>query len=150
MQKECNEECNEEITNIPSPNGLVPNLDESLLYIAVTRANQVWRMPLPKDGGTFKVGIFVQLSGGYSGPDGMALDSTGNLAVCHARNGCVWIFSPRGEPLYRVNSCEGLTTTNCAYGGPDGTSLFITESDSNTILRAEMPVAGKTMYSHMD
>ena len=98
----------------------------------------------------FKVGIFVQLSGGYSGPDGMALDSAGNLAVCHAGNGCVWIFSPRGEPLYRVNSCEGLTTTNCAYGGLDGTSLFITESDSNTILRAEMPDAGKTMYSHLD
>lgn len=72
-----------------------------MLYIAVTRPNQVWRMPLPKDGGTFKVGIFVQLPGGYSGPDGMALDSAGNLAVCHAGNGCVWIFSPRGEPLYR-------------------------------------------------
>ena len=49
-----------------------------------------------------------------------------------------------------MNSCEGLATTDCAYGGPDGTSLFITESDSNTILRAEMPDAGKTMYSHMD
>ncbi|MBL4719822.1 MAG: SMP-30/gluconolactonase/LRE family protein [Alphaproteobacteria bacterium] len=138
------------IDTIPSPNGLVPNLDESLLYIAVTRANQVWRMPLPRDGGTFKVGVFIQLSGGLGGPDGMALDSSGNLAVCHAGNGSVWIFSELGEPLYRVRSCEGLFTTNCAFGGPDGKSLFITESDSNTVLRAELPTAGKTMYSHMN
>ncbi len=138
------------IDTIPSPNGLVPDLDEEVLYIAVTRANAVWRMPLPKAGGTFKVGLFVQLSGGLGGPDGMALDAEGNLAVCHAGNGSVWLFSKLGEPLYRVRSCEGLSTTNCAYGGPDNRHLYITESDSNTILRAEMPWPGKTMYSHMD
>jgi gluconolactonase len=136
------------IDTIPSPNGLVPNLDEDLLYIAVTRANAVWRMPLPKEGGTFKVGVFVRLSGGLGGPDGLALDSEGNLAVCHAGMGSVWLFSRLGEPLYRVRSCEGLHTTNCAYGGPDNRFLYIAESDSNTILRAEMPWPGKPMFSH--
>ncbi len=138
------------IDTIPSPNGLVPNLDEDLLYIAVTRANAVWRMPLPKEGGTFKVGVFIRLSGGLGGPDGMALDSEGNLAVCHAGMGSVWLFSALGEPLYRIRSCEGLHTTNCAYGGPDNRFLYITESASNTILRAEMPWPGKPMFSHMD
>jgi len=138
------------IDTIPSPNGLVPNLEENLLYIAVTRANAVWRMPLPAEGGTFKVGLFVQLSGGLGGPDGMALDAEGNLAVCHAGMGSVWLFSRLGEPLYRVRSCEGLMTTNCAYGGPDNRYLYITESESNTILRAGMPWPGKTMYSHRD
>ncbi len=137
------------IDTVPSPNGLVPDFDEGLIYIAVTRANAVWRMPLPKSGGTFKVGLFVQLSGGHGGPDGMALDAEGNLAVCHAGMGSVWLFSHLGEPLYRVRSCTGLATTNCAYGGPDNRYLYITESSSNTILRAEMPWPGKTMYSHM-
>ena len=138
------------IDTIPSPNGLVPDLDEGLLYIAVTRANAVWRMPLPKEGGTFKVGVFVRLSGGLGGPDGMALDVEGNLAVCHAGMGSVWLFSRLGEPLYRVRSCEGLHTTNCAYGGPGNRFLYITESDSNTVLRAEMPWPGKPMFSHLD
>lgn len=138
------------IDTVPSPNGLVPDLNEGLLYIAVTRANAVWRMPLPGDGGsTFKVGLFVQLSGGLGGPDGMALDDQGNLAVCHAGMGTVWLFSRLGEPLYRVRSCEGLMTTNCAYGGPDNRYLYITESESNTILRAKMPWPGKPMFSHM-
>ena len=138
------------IDTIPSPNGLVPDLHEGLLYIAVTRANAIWRMPLPKAGGTFKVGLFIQLSGGSGGPDGMALDAEGNLAICHAGMGSVWLFSKLGEPLYRVRSCEGLFTTNCAYGGPENRHLYITESNSNTILRAEMPWPGKSMYSHMD
>lgn len=129
----------------PSPNGIVLDPSESWLYVAMTRANQVWRMPLLPDGGTTKVGAFVHLSGG-SGPDGMAMDEAGNLVVCHAGGGQVWVFSPLGEPLYRIKSCRGLFPTNAAYGGPDNKTLFITESDTGTILTAELPVAGKRMY----
>ena len=51
------------LDNVPSPNGLVLNLDKSMLYVAVTRGNCVWRVPLMPDGGVAKVGLFVQLSG---------------------------------------------------------------------------------------
>jgi gluconolactonase len=90
----------------------------------------------------------VQLSGGPGGPDGLALDEAGNLAVAHFGLGCVWVFSPHGEPLYRVNSCRGRLTTNIAYGGADQRIMFITESESGCILRAEMPEPGRPMYSH--
>src|SRR5690606_37819119 len=56
------------LDNVPSPNGLVMNLEETALYLAVTRANAIWRVPLLRDGGTTKVGNFVQLTGGW-GPD---------------------------------------------------------------------------------
>ena len=137
------------INNGPSPNGIVLDPSEKWLYVAMTRANAVWRMPLLPDGGTTKVGAFVHLMGG-SGPDGMAIDSKGNLVVCHAGGGSVWIFSPIGEPLYRIKSCRGLFPTNIAYGGPENRTVFITESDTGTILRAELPVPGRKMYSHMD
>ena len=134
---------------IPSPNGLVFNPEETILYLAVTRANAVWRLPVMADGEVSKVGLFVQLSGGLAGPDGMAMDEAGSLSVCHAGMGCVWVFSWLGEPLYRVQSCTGLMTTNLAYGGSGNTSVFITESGTGTILRAELPVPGQRMYSHM-
>ncbi len=134
---------------IPSPNGLVFNPEETILYVAVTRANAVWRLPFMPDGGVSKVGIFVQLSGGLAGPDGLAMDQEGGLSVCHAGLGSVWIFDRIGQPLYRVKSCEGLHTTNLAYGGPENKTLFITESDSGSILKAEVPTAGQAMYSHM-
>ncbi len=135
------------IRNVPSPNGLALNLDESILYLNVTRANAVWRLPFLPNGDVTKVGVFLQLSGG-GGPDGLAIDTEGNLAVAHAGLGAVWLFSRTGEPLFRVKSCQGLTTTNLAYGGPDGKSLYITESATGTILIARMPMPGQPMYSH--
>jgi gluconolactonase len=135
------------IGTVPSPNGLVMNLAETQLLVAATRANAVWRLPLMADGGVSKVGVFIQLSGG-GGPDGMALDSAGNLYVAHVGNGCAWSFSPLGHPLHRIVSCTGLSITNMAFGGAENRSLFITESDTGTILRAELPIAGKPMYSH--
>ena len=40
-----------------------------------------------------------------------------------------------------------MHTTNVAFGGPDGRSLFITESGTGSILRAELDVPGKAMFS---
>lgn len=141
------------LKNVPASNGLVLNPKETILYVAATRGNSVWRVPLLPGGGVMqnaKVGIFLQLSGSLSGPDGMAIDEQGNLAVCHSGNGCVWLFSRTGEPLYRIKSCTGgLRTTNCAYGGPDRKTLYITEAETGTIIKAQMPVPGRTMYAHM-
>ena len=131
-----------------SPNGLVLNEHENVLYVAMTRGNTVWRLPLLSDGTVSKVGVFVHLSGGLSGPDGMALDKNGGLWVAHAGNGCVWGFSQLGIPLWRVVSSMGLTTTNLAFGGEKGTRLFITESDTGNIMTADMITPGRLMYSH--
>ena len=136
------------LDNVPSPNGLVMNLDETMLYLAVTRGNCVWRVPFRRDGGVAKVGVYIQLSGGWGGPDGLALDEAGGLAVAHVGLGTVWVFDARGEPLYRVRSCADSHTTNVAYGGPDRRTLFITESGSGSILKAKLETPGKSMYSH--
>ena len=136
------------IDKVPSPNGLVLSRDEKTLFLAVTRANQIWRVPLHPDGTTSKVGAFISMSGG-GGPDGMALADDGSLAVAHVGLGSVWIFDRLGEPRYRLVSCEDLSTTNIAFGGPGGKTLFITESDSGTILAAEVGIAGRRLYSHL-
>lgn len=136
------------LDNIPSPNGIALTRDEKALLVAVTRANQIWRLPLHADGTTTKVMAFITLSGGLAGPDGLALDEDDGFAVAHCGLGTVWIFSRLGEPIYRIRSREGLSTTNLAYGGPERKTLFITESDSGTILRADLPVAGHRLYSH--
>jgi gluconolactonase len=135
------------IDNVPSPNGLVTNRDESALYVAATRGNCIWRLPFLRGGAVAKVGIFVQLSGG-GGPDGLALDDQGRLVVAHVGLGSVWVFDRLGEPVCRIKSCAGAFTTNVAYGWPDRNTLYITESESGSILKAELDVPGKAMYSH--
>lgn len=132
-----------------SPNGIVLNTTEDALYVAMTRGNSIWRLPLMADGSVSKAGVFVQLSGGLSGPDGLALDDQGGLWVAHAGNGCVWSFSKMGEPHCRIVSTTGLTTTNLAFGGERNDTLFITESDTGHILRAEVPRRGQKLFSHI-
>lgn len=137
------------LDNVPSPNGVVLTPDEKTLYLAVTRGNCVWRVPLLPDGSTMKVGVFVQLSGGLGGgPDGMAMDRDGNLAVAHVGLGTVWQFSRLGEPRYRIPSAAGIATTNLAYGGADDRTLYITESETGTILTAQLDVPGLALFSH--
>ena len=136
------------LDNLPSPNGLVMNRDETQLYVAATRGNCVWRVPFVGDGGVAKVGLHIQLSGG-GGPDGLALDEEGGLIVAHVGMGSVWTFNSLGEPVYRIKSCMGTHTTNVAFGWPDRTTLYITESATGTILTAKLDVPGRLMYSHM-
>jgi gluconolactonase len=136
------------LDTIPSPNGIVVDSEETFLLVAVTRANQIWRVPLHASGLVTKVGVFSHLHGGPSGPDGLALDVNGSLLVAHAGFGTVWRLSSRAEPLDRFASCEGWSTTNLAFA-PGTSRLFITESQSGSILEVEAPVPGLPMFSHL-
>ncbi len=137
------------ITNGPSPNGIVLDPADKVLFVAMTRANCMWHCPLKPDGSVSKVGVFAQLPG-IHGPDGLAMDEAGNLSAAHARPGIVWLLSPIGEPLFRVQAKSAAARmTNMAYGGADGKTLYIAESYGGTILAAKMPVAGKMLYSHL-
>jgi gluconolactonase len=135
------------LDNVPSPNGLVMNSEESALLVAVTRANSIWKVPLTAAGGVSKVGNFIQLSGG-AGPDGLALDESGGLLVAHAGLGSVWAFDALGEVRARIRTPAGVLATNLAFGGHDNKDLFITESASGSILRARWDTPGKRMFSH--
>ncbi len=137
------------ITNGPSPNGIVLDPDDKVMFVAMTRANCMWHCPLKPGGGVSKAGVFALLPG-IHGPDGLAMDEAGNLSAGHARPGIVWVFSAIGEPLYRVQSkTKGSRMTNMAYGGADRKTLFIADSYQGVILAATMPVAGKVLYSHL-
>jgi gluconolactonase len=132
---------------IASPNGLALSPADDVLYVAVTRANAVYRLPLRPDGALGKVGVHLQLSGS-GGPDGLAVDRTGGLAVAHYGLGRVWLFDRRGLPSGYVDTPGGEGTTNAAYGGPGGTKLYITESSTGSILVADVPEPGHVLYSH--
>jgi len=129
------------LANGPSPNGVVLDRARNVLFVAMTRANAVWRAPIMRDGSLSKVGLFAQLYG-VSGPDGLAMDTEGNLLVAHASLGAVFVFSPHGECIARLKSPAGATVTNLAFGGPERRDLYITESSTGSILRIRWRAAG--------
>ena len=138
------------VNTVPSPNGLVMNKAENVLYVGVTRGNAVWRLPLMGDGMASKVGLFIQMSGGHAGPDGMALDEEGGLVVAHPST-TAWRFDHLGRPTHHVDAGDDIFCTNIAFSGHN---LYMVVSrpsakiDGGIILKAAMPVAGKKMYSH--
>lgn len=127
--------------NIPSPNGVALSPDEKVLYLAVTRANCVWRVPLLPDGSVAKVGQFFT-SYGPSGPDGVAVDQQGRLLVANPGLGYVWVLNHRAEPMEVLHAEPGISTTNLAFGGDTHHDIFVTDSTNGRILRARMKVEG--------
>ncbi len=133
------------LDNAPSPNGLVLSPDEKVLYVAMTRGNCVWRVPLQADGSVSKVGQFFT-SYGPSGPDGLAMRADGFLLVANPGLGYVWVLNHRAEPVEVIRTPVGASLTNLCFGGPDGKTLLMTESTTGTILSAEMPQGGAPVH----
>ena len=133
------------LANVPSPNGVALSPDERVLYLAVTRGNQVWRVPLLDDGSVSKVSA-VFTSYGPSGPDGLAVDVGGRLIVANPGLGCAWVLNQRAEPELVLRSSAGTSLTNVAFGGPDRKTLYCTESTTGTILRAELDTPGLPIH----
>ena len=136
------------VSNAPSPNGITLNRKNNHVYVAITRSQQVWRLPLMQGGTPSKTGVAIQLSGGHAGPDGIEMDDEDGLAVCHLGIG-VWRFDANCLPTHLVHAGkQHRLMTNIAFGGPKRRTLYITDSLNGEILVAEMPVAGKKMFAH--
>jgi gluconolactonase len=131
---------------IPSPNGVALDTTQKVIFIAVTRANAVWRGSLLADGSATKVGAFRTFFG-TSGPDGMAVDVNNGLVVAHASLGGAFYVNARGEITHFIKSPAGSTVTNVAYR-PGTSTLVMTESESGSILEADLPAAGAALFSH--
>jgi gluconolactonase len=132
------------INTVPSPNGLVFNPAETELFVAVTRANCVWWVDMvdPERRGA----LFVQMHA--QGPDGLAMDTAGNLVIAHAYHGAIWLYDRDAAPLYYLKSPRDKMTTNVAYGGAENKTLYIVESERCAISRVTLPIAGQPMFSH--
>ena len=132
---------------IEVPNGLILSPDDKTFYLieanpAEKGARVIRAYDLRADGTVTGMRIFHNFYPGRSG-DGMSVDVKGNLYVAaglHRRRGTsetldtkpgIHVFSPSGELLKFIPIPED-TVTNCAFGGEDLKTLYVT--------------AGKTLF----
>jgi gluconolactonase len=133
--------------DIEKPNGIVISPDDKTLYLIEAhpdagKARMIRAYDLQPDGSVTNMRVFHDFYPGRSG-DGMTIDSQGNLYVAaglHNLRGTsetldtrcgVHVFSPDGQLKEFVPIPED-TVTNCAFGGPDWKTLYVT--------------AGKTLF----
>lgn len=127
------------------PNGIAFSPDEKTLYVAQSDPKAAIWMAFPvKEDGTLGEGkIFKDVtamaeSGNFIGlPDGMKVDAKGNLWA--SGPGGLHVMTADGTLLGRIDTKQA--TSNCAFGGADGTMLYIT-ADS-LICRVQTKVKGK-------
>jgi gluconolactonase len=143
---------------VDRPNGLVITPDDKYLFVAdnnnntVGGARKLWRFDLRADGTVdFATQHLVHDWKSTRGPDGIKLDSAGRLFVAAGLNrpnppfetqeqptAGVYVFSPAGELLQFV-AIERDETTNCAFGGDDLKTLFVTAGGSLWSIGVQSP-----------
>ena len=122
------------------PNGLAFSPDEEILYIDDSRRKHIRAFNLQPNGTLARATdrVFCELKGERAGePDGMKIDVEGNI-YCTGPGG-VWVIDPSGKHLGTIVT-DAKQTTNCAWGGEDWKSLFITTIE--TLYRIQLKIPG--------
>jgi gluconolactonase len=123
------------------PNGLALSADGRTLYVADTDRAHVRAFDVTADGlSNGRVFAQTEHDGIVARPDGIKLDERGNLYVTSSRPQGVWVYDPSGRLLGQI-SVGAETPANCAFGGDDWRTLFVTAQTS--VYRVQLKVAGQ-------
>lgn len=132
-------------TELTAPNGIAISPDGQTLYVASTdRQQRYWlAFPLRADGSVGEHRIFRESQEtGPGGLDGMKVDADGNIWATGP--GGVHVISPDGTLLGRI--LTGTNTANVAWGGADGSELYITAN--RQLLRVKTTANGFFGFQH--
>ena len=136
------------IRDLRAPNGIALSPDERTLYVSnADPRDPVWMaFPIDTQGRVWAGRAFADARAAtqrYAGvPDGLETDARGN--VWASGPGGVSVFAPDGTRLGELFT--GIATSNLAWGGPEGTTLFVTASSS--IWRVETRVRSSGASIH--
>lgn len=115
------------------PNGIALSPDEQRLYVSDSQAGGLFVYDVAADGSTGPGSQLIDV-----GPsDGMAVDDAGNLYLTTAAG--VEVYDDAGAPWGVITLPE--QPANCAFGGPDRRTLFITARTG--LYRVDLAVPGK-------
>jgi gluconolactonase len=126
------------------PNGIGLSPDESTVYIAESRADRIAQVSINPDGTAGKRDILVQFAKDEH-PDSMAMDEKGNVLAAMLGKGVIAVVSPGGELLEEVPA-GGSRPSNVCFGGPEFKTLYITETETNSVTTVEYSHRGMRLY----
>ncbi len=115
----------EVITGRTITNGVGWSPDGTVMYTTETRPGCITAWRVGPDGDPVDPRPLVSVDGSDGQPDGLAVDTDGNLWSAFAGGGHIACFSPRGRLLHRVEVPAPLTTS-CCFAGPGRDRLVVT------------------------
>ncbi len=118
------------------PNGLAFSLDESILYVDDSRNRHVLAFPVNADLTLGAPAVLVDMdTADQGGPDGMKVDSQGNLYVTGP--GGLWLITPEGEHLGTIPFPQ--LPANLCFGGADYQTIYVTARTGLYSIRTNTP-----------
>lgn len=118
------------------PNGLCFSLDARRLFVNDTDKKHIRVFDVQGDGTLTGGSVWAETKGeGPGAPDGMKIDSEGNVYCCGP--GGLHVFAASGDCLGVIRTPE--VAANFAWGDDDLRSLFITASTSLYRIRVNVP-----------
>lgn len=115
--------------DLERPNGIALSHDEKTLFVANSHKGKfnVYSFPLNGDGSAGEMTLFFDANKleGKGSTDGLKVDAAGN--VWTTGPGGLLIVSKEGKLLGRVLTHQ--PTSNVAFGGTDGKTVFLTAND---------------------
>jgi D-xylonolactonase len=108
-------------------NGPAVSPDGTRLYVSESLHGVVWAYDLAADGALGTPTELLRLPPEEGVPDGLTVDSVGNLWVAHWGGGRVSCWSPEGTRL-GVLPVPAPLVTSVAFGGVDLGTLFVTSA----------------------
>jgi gluconolactonase len=122
------------------PNGLCFSLDEKVLFVNDTDNQHIRAFDVKADGTLANSRVWAKTVGeGQGAPDGMKIDSKGNIYCCGP--GGIHVFAPDATSLGVIKMPEYVA--NFCFGDDDLRSLFITASTSVYRIRVATPGAAQ-------
>lgn len=125
------------IEGLQFPNGLCFSPDGKTMYIGESVNKNI----LMISQGVGVLDTLITLPTGNQDPDGMDVDSEGNLYVAYFGGGKIYVVSPEGKLLDSLKT-PGRKPSNVEFGGEDMKTLFITEDETNKIYSIQTLIAG--------
>ncbi|HXH83197.1 MAG TPA: SMP-30/gluconolactonase/LRE family protein [Candidatus Tectomicrobia bacterium] len=124
------------VDDFEAPNGLCYSLDESRLFVNDTARKHIRVFDVARDGSLRNGRVWAETKGDKPGaPDGMKLDSRGNVYCCGP--GGIHVFDPDARLLEVLETPEYVA--NMAWGDDDFRSLYVTASTSLYRIRRDVP-----------
>ncbi len=129
---------------LSQPNGLAFSPDGKKFYVDDSKQRNIRVYDFHRDGTVSNGRIFGEEPGGKGDgvPDGIKVDGKGNLYVTGP--GGIWIWDSQGRHLGTIMMPE--QPANLAWGGPQGSTLYITATTS--VYKLETSAKGFIPYLH--
>ncbi|PWQ96162.1 SMP-30/gluconolactonase/LRE family protein [Leucothrix arctica] len=116
-----------EMAQTKNPNGIIFSPNQSTMYLAVSddESGPILAFDVDAKGELSNEREFARAQN----TDGMAMDADGNLYVA-TRTG-IKVWSSEGKEWGRIDLPNNIRTTNCAFGGKEKDTLYITNRSAD-------------------